>query len=338
LIHPHRIYFCGDVLIRGDKMIKVAVDAMGGDNAPLSVVRGCAMAVRSIPDVYVYAVGKQEEIEKILADEEYDHERLEIVNATETIEMGDVPTLAVRRKKDSSLVVAMRMVHDGMADALVSCGSTGAVLVGAQVIVGRKPGVGRSPLATLIPTAKGFSLLIDCGANVDPKPEYLHTFACLGSEYYSRVMGVERPSVKLVNIGAEDEKGNALVKAARPLLEADETINYAGYIEARDIPAGCADVIVCDAFTGNVILKLYEGLSKTLIGKIKEGLMSSLRAKIGALLIKPALKAVVKSFDAGEYGGAPMLGLTGLVVKGHGNSDAKAVCNAIRQCVNYKGE
>ena len=319
-------------------MIKVAVDAMGGDDAPLEIVKGCAMAVRSIPEVYIYAVGKQEEIEKILAGEEYDHERLEIVNATETIEMGDVPTMAVRRKKDSSLVVAMRMVHDGKADALVSCGSTGAVLVGAQVIVGRKPGVDRSPLATMIPTAKGFSLLIDCGANVDPRPEQLHTFARLGSDYYSRVMGVEKPSVKLVNIGAEDEKGNALVKAVKPLLEADDTINYAGYIESRDIPAGGADVIVCDAFTGNVILKLYEGVAKTLIGSIKEGLMGSLRSKIGALLIKPALKGVMKNFDASEYGGAPMLGLTGLVVKGHSNSNAKAVYNAIRQCVNYKGE
>ena len=314
-------------------MIRVAVDAMGGDRAPGEIVKGCAMAVRSVPDVYVYAVGRHEDIEKILAGEEYDHDRLEIVDAREVIEMGDVPTLAIRRKKDSSLVSAMRLVKEGRADAVVSCGNTGAVLVGAQAVVGRKPGIERSPLATMLPTAGRFSLLIDCGANVDAKPEYLHTFARLGSEYYARTMHIERPRVALVNIGAEDEKGNALVKAARPLIEADNDINYTGYIESRDIPTGAADVIVCDAFTGNVILKLYEGLSKTLFGKIKEGLLGSTRAKLGALLIKPALKGIVKSFDVSEYGGAPMLGLNGLVIKGHGNSDARTVCNAIRQCV-----
>ncbi len=314
-------------------MIKVAVDAMGGDHAPAEIVKGCAMAVRSEPDVYIYAVGRTEEIEAVLAGEEYDRDRLEVVNADEVIEMGDVPTLAIRRKKDSSLVVAMGLVRDGRADAMVSCGNTGAVLVGAQAVIGRKPGVERSPLATMLPTARGFSLLIDCGANVDAKPEYLHTFARLGSEYYARVMGIQRPTVALVNIGAEDEKGNALVKAVKPLLAEDESINYTGYIESRDIPNGDADVIVCDAFTGNVILKLYEGLARTLFGKIKAGLLGSVRTKIGALLIKPALKDIVKSFDAGEYGGAPMLGLKGLVIKGHGNSDARTVCNAIRQCV-----
>ncbi len=204
--------------------------------------------------------------------------------------------------------------------------------------MGRKPGIERSPLATMLPTAGRFSLLIDCGANVDAKPDYLHTFARLGSDYYARTMHIESPRVALVNIGAEDEKGNALVKAARPLIEADKDINYIGYIEARDIPTGAADVIVCDAFTGNVILKLYEGLSRTLFSKIKEGLLSSTRAKIGAMLIKPALKSIVKGFDVSEYGGAPMLGLNGLVIKGHGNSDAKTVCSAIRQCVVQCGE
>lgn len=311
-------------------MIRVAVDAMGGDRAPGEIVKGCAMAVRSVPDVYVYAVGRQEDIEKILAGEEYDHDRLEIVDTREVIEMGDVPTLAIRRKKDSSLVTAMRLVKEGRADAVVSCGNTGAVLVGAQAVVGRKPGIERSPLATMLPTAGRFSLLIDCGANVDAKPEYLHTFAKLGSEYYARTMHIERPRVALVNIGAESEKGNELSKATYPLLQ-KSGLNFTGNIEPRDIPSGAADVVVCDGFTGNVILKLVEGLASMLLGMIKTELMSSWLTKIGAALSMPAFRSVKKRLDYTEEGGAPLLGVKGAVIKAHGSSNATAIKNALFQ-------
>lgn len=229
------------------------------------------------------------------------------------------------QKKDSSIVKAMKLVKEGEADAFVSAGSSGAVLVGGQVIVGRIKGIERAPLAPLIPTAKGVSLLIDCGANVDARPSHLVQFAKMGSIYMEHVIGVKKPKVGIVNIGAEEEKGNALVKETFPMLKACEDIDFIGSVEARDIPSGVADVIVCEAFVGNVILKLYEGLGATLISKIKGGMMSTLRSKIGALLVKPALKETLKTFDASEYGGAPLLGLNGLVVKTHGSSTAKEV-------------
>lgn len=215
-------------------------------------------------------------------------------------------------------------------------GSTGAVLVGGQVLVGRSKGVERPPLAPLIPTAKGVSLLIDCGANVDARPSHLVQFAKMGSIYMEHVVGIKNPRVAIVNNGAEEEKGNALVKETFPLLKEAEGINFIGSIEARDIPAGYADVIVCEAFVGNVILKLYEGVSSELIHKIKDGMMSTLKSKIGALLVKPALKQTLKSFDATEYGGAPLLGLKGLVVKTHGSAKAIEIKHAIFQCVQFK--
>ena len=212
----------------------------------------------------------------------------------------------------------MNLVKKGEADAFVSAGSSGAILVGGQVIVGRIKGVERPPLAPLIPTMKGVSLLIDCGANVDARPSHLVQFAKMGSIYMEHVVGKKNPTVGIVNIGAEEEKGNALVKETFPLLKECEDINFVGSIEAREIPHGGADVIVCEAFVGNVILKLYEGLSSTLIGVIKAGLMSNLKSKIGAALALPSLKKTLKAFDASQYGGAPLLGLKGLVVKTHG--------------------
>lgn len=244
--------------------------------------------------------------------------------------------MAIREKRDSSLVVGMNMVRQKEADALVSAGSSGAILVGGQVIVGRIKGVERPPLAPLLPTKKGFSLLIDCGANVDARPSHLVQFAKMGSIYMENVMGVKNPKVAIVNIGAEEEKGNALVKETFPMLKACPEIHFTGSIEARNIPYGDADVVVCEAFAGNIILKLYEGVGGVLVDKIKEGMMKSLRTKIGALLVKPALKETMKGFDAGEYGGAPLLGLNGLVVKTHGNSKAREVCNSIIQCVTFK--
>ena len=203
-------------------------------------------------------------------------------------------------------------------------------------MVGRIKGIERAPLAPLIPTEKGASLLIDCGANVDARPSHLLQFAKMGSVYMEYVMNVKNPKVAIVNIGAEEEKGNALVKETFPLLKNCPEINFIGSIEARDIPAGLADVIVCEAFVGNVILKLYEGVGSTLIKKVKAGMMTSLRSKIGALLVKPALKETLKDFDLEQYGGAPLLGLNGLVVKTHGSSKSVEIKNSILQCITFK--
>ena len=318
------------------EMIKVALDAMGGDNAPDEIIKGAMEAVGLREDIKVFLVGKEELIREKLKAYSYREPQIEVVNATEVIETAEPPVAAIRKKKDSSIVVGMKHVKDGTADAFVSAGSSGAVLVGGQLLVGRIKGVERPPLAPLIPTEKGVSLLVDCGANVDARPSHLVQFAKMGSIYMEHVMGVKNPRVAIVNIGAEEEKGNALVKETFPLLKAYTDINFIGSIEAREIPHGQADVIVCEAFVGNVILKLYEGVGAVLISKIKEGMMSSLRSKIGALLVKPALKQTVKSFDASEYGGAPLLGLNGLVVKTHGSSKAKEVKNSIIQCVTFK--
>ena len=314
----------------------VAVDAMGGDNAPGEIVKGAVEAVLASEQVIVKLVGKEDIVNAELAKYEYDKERIEVVNATEVILTEEPPVKAIKSKKDSSIVVAMNMVKHGEADALVSAGSSGAILVGGQVIVGRIKGIERPPLAPLIPTKDGVSLLIDCGANVDARPSHLVQFAKIGSIYMENVVGIKKPRVAIVNIGAEEEKGNALVHETFPMLKNCPDINFIGSIEARDIPAGYADVIVCEAFVGNVILKLYEGLGATLIGKVKEGLMSTLRSKIGALLIKPALKKTLKAFQTEEYGGAPLLGLNGLVVKTHGSSKAVEVKNSILQCITFK--
>lgn len=316
--------------------IKVAVDAMGGDNAPDEIIKGAVEAIQERKDIQVLLIGRQEVIEEKLGAYSFDAAQLKVIPASQVIETAEPPVAAIRSKKDSSIVVGMKLVKNGEADAFVSAGSSGAVLVGGQVLVGRIKGVERPPLAPLLPTEKGVSLLIDCGANVDARPSHLVQFARMGSIYMEHVVGIKNPRVAIVNIGAEEEKGNALVKETFPLLKECKDINFIGSIEAREIPHGGADVIVCEAFVGNVILKLYEGVGAVLISKIKEGMMSSLRSKIGALLVKPALKQTVKSFDASEYGGAPLLGLKGLVVKTHGSSKAKEVKNSIIQCVTFQ--
>ena len=318
-----------------DKVI-IALDAMGGDYAPVETVHGAVDAVAEHPEIKVLLVGKQDEIEKELQKYSYNKENIEVVNATEIIEMGEVPTKAIREKKDSSLVVAMKLVHDGQADAVVSAGSTGAILVGGQLVVGRIKGIKRPALAPFLPSKKGFSLLIDCGANVDARPEHLVQFAQMGTVYFENVMGKKNPTVGIVNIGTEEEKGNQLVKETYPLLKECEGINFIGSVEAREIDSGGGDILVCVAFVGYVILKFFEGVALTFLGCIKEGLMSSLRTKLGALMVKPALKGLVKTFDVSSQGGAPLLGLKGLVVKAHGNSKAKEIKTALCQCIAFK--
>ncbi len=317
------------------ELVKVAVDAMGGDNAPFEIVKGAVEAVCESDRIKVFLVGQEASVKAELEKYTYDKARIEVVPASEVITNNEHPAEAIKNKPDSSIVVAQRMVKDVLADAFVSAGSTGAVLVGGQLIIKKLKGVKRAPLAPVIPTKKGVSLLIDCGANMDPRPEHLVSFARMGAIYMEEVIGRPNPTVALVNVGAEDEKGNALVKETMPLLKACEDIHFVGSIEARDIPKGDVDVIVCDAFTGNVILKMYEGVASMMFSEIKKSLMSSLKTKIGALLIKPSLKQMVVKFDASEYGGAPMLGLNGLVVKSHGSSKAKDIRICILKCIAY---
>ncbi|MBQ8188177.1 MAG: phosphate acyltransferase PlsX [Lachnospiraceae bacterium] len=318
------------------ELVNVALDAMGGDNAPGEIVKGAVQAINEMDNVKVYLLGKEDMVNAELAKYTYDKERIEVIHTEDVIEMSEAPVNAIRKKKDSSIVKGMQMTKEGKADAFVSAGSTGAVLVGGTVLVGRIKGVERAPLAPLLPTANGMALLIDCGANVDARPSHLVQFAKMGSIYMESVMGIKNPRVALVSNGAEEEKGNALVKETHPLLKACPDINFIGNIEGRDVPLGAADVVVCEAFVGNAVLKTFEGTGKLMMKTVKEVLMTNVRTKIGALLIKPALKKALAHFDTDSHGGAPLLGLNGLVVKSHGNSKAVVIRNCIEQCVKFK--
>ena len=317
-------------------MVRIALDVLGGDNAPASNIDGALDALKRSSDVELMLFGPEALIKEELSKRsEAPSERLSIVDAPEFISQEEHPVEAITTKKESSIVKGLMAVKAGEADAFLSAGSSGAVLAGGQLKLGRIKGVLRSPLATVIPTASGFSLLLDCGANVDARPEWICQFARMGEIYSRKLLGIERPSVKLVNIGTEDEKGNALIKAVRPMLEKLPDLGYQGYIESRDIPKGAADVIVTDAWTGNAMLKLYEGTAGTLVKLIKSAITSDLKSKLGALLIKDRLKDTLKSFDASRYGGAPLLGLRGLVVKCHGNAGKTEISNAILQCETF---
>ncbi|MCF0121671.1 MAG: phosphate acyltransferase PlsX [Lachnospiraceae bacterium] len=320
------------------KLVRVVVDTMGGDYAPVEPVKGAVDALKRNNHILVYLVGQRKIIHQELSQYIYPKDRLEIVSADEVIETWEPPVNAIQRKKNSSLVVGLTMVHKGMADAFVSSGNTGALLVGGQAIVRKVKGVERAPLAPLIPTEKSVALLIDCGATVNARPSHLVQFAMMGSIYMETIMRVKNPRVALVNIGAEEEKGNELVKETFLLLKEKKNINFIGNIEARDIPKGVADVLVTEAFVGNVILKLYEGVGTVLINRVKSAMMVSLRSKLGALLLKPVMKQTLKIFDVSEYGGAPLLGLQGGVVKTHGSAKAVHFKNSILQCIQLKDQ
>ena len=315
--------------------IVIAIDTMGTDNGSAYFVQGIAEAMDLYDDLSFIVTGKEEELKTYIDQYGCDKTRIEVVDATEEITCHDAPVDAIRRKKNSSMVLALNAVKEGRAAACISGGNSGALLAGGQFLVGRAKGVKRTPLAPLIPHRYGSSLLIDCGANVDAKPENLVQFAKMGSIYMKNLEGIENPRVGIINIGAEDEKGNELVKSTIPLLRECKDINFIGSVESRDIPNGPADVLVCEAFVGNVLLKFFEGLGKMFMAEIKDTLKSSVKTKIGGALIYKPIKKTFKRYMADDKGGAPLLGLKGLVVKIHGNSKDTEVRSAIEQCRNF---
>lgn len=313
-------------------MIRIAVDIYGGDNAPGCVIDGALEALRAMDDVSILFCGAQAEVEGLLNGREYDAQRVSIVDAPDIITNHESPTLAIRRKLNSSMVRAMDLVKKGEADAVVTAGSTGAALAGGIFRMGRIRGIDRPALGPVLPTSGEHPvILIDCGANADCKPDYLVQFALMGQAYMKGVMGIANPKVGLLNVGAEDEKGNELCKAVFPLLKDHPGVNFYGNVEARDVLTGVVQVIVCDGFSGNILLKSTEGAAQLIFGKLKKGLMSSVRSKLGALMVKPALKTVKNELDYEQYGGAALLGVKGALVKAHGSSKGHAYACAIAQ-------
>jgi glycerol-3-phosphate acyltransferase PlsX len=316
--------------------LKIIVDAMGGDNAPHAIVEGCALALAQMPELELILTGPRDVIEAELSKYNCDAARINIVDATEVIDMAEPPVEAIRKKKDSSLVKGMRILQAGEAGAFVTAGSTGATIAGATLIVKRLPNVKRPALAPLLPTRKGKVMLIDCGANAECRPSFLAQFALMGSIYMQQMEGIKSPRVGLVNNGAEAEKGTELTKAAYKLLE-EMPINFVGNAEGRDLVSGDFDVIVTDGFTGNIILKFMEGVADVLMGMLKDELSGSLRSKLGAALSMPAFRSFKKKMDYTEYGGALMLGVNGGVIKAHGSSNAKAIQSTLRQAAGFIG-
>lgn len=317
----------------GVKKMKIAIDLMGGDLGLESNLKGCVDAINEY-QVEMIFVGKEDEIKKALEAYSLDKKYYSILDAQEVISNEEKAGMAILRKKESSMVKALNLVKEGEAQAVISAGSTGALLSGATLLVGRINGIKRPALAPVMPTIDGVAVLIDAGANVDSKPEYLKQFGVMGSIYAEKVIGIQQPKVGLANIGEEAEKGNELVKQAYELLT-ETDINFIGNLEVRDVFTGKADVIVCDGFVGNTILKTAEGTAKMIMKLLKRSLMSSLKSKIGALLLKSSLTNLKKEIDYSEYGGAPLLGVNGGVIKAHGSSDANAIKNAIRQAKVY---
>ncbi len=313
--------------------MKIIIDAMGGDLGPLEMVKGSIDAVKDL-GINIILVGNEDIIKNELIKYTFPEEKVEILNANDIITNDEDPSLAIRRKKDSSMVVGSKALADGLGDGFISAGSTGALLASGIFIVKRISGIHRSPLSVLYPTLKGFSLLLDAGANVDCKPEYLYQFALMGSIYMEKVMGKNKPTIGLLNIGTEKGKGNILSKDTYALLE-ESQLNFIGNIEGRDLPAGVADVIVTDGFAGNIALKLTEGMAISIFSLLKEELIKNTRTKLGAALLKPELKKMKNRMDYREYGGAPLLGIKRPVVKAHGSSDAYAIKNGIKQLVKF---
>jgi len=310
-------------------MVILAVDAMGGDHAPQEIVRGAAAALRACEDLKIFLVGRREQLTEILAGLDYPKERRELVHADEVIQGGDNPSLAVRRKRNSSMVAALQLVRSGQADAVLSAGNTGALMAGALLFLGRLPGVGRPALLAVMPGFRGAPFVVlDVGANMDARPEQLVQYAFMGRIYSQKLLGCASPRVALLNVGAELNKGNSQVKKAMPLFQ-EYVPGFCGNIEGTDIFFNAADVVVCDGFVGNILLKMTEGLARGIMNRLKEEFAANLRRRAGALLLRPALLGLRKEFDSTEHGGAPLVGVKGLCIKCHGSSRARSIEQAI---------
>ncbi len=308
--------------------MKIVVDAMGGDHAPEVVVQGVQAYVQDgAADILL--AGPEETVRPLFQQYALPADRVRIVHASQVIEMDEHPAAAVKAKQDSSMVVGMKLLRSGEADAFMSAGNSGGVLAAALLNLGRIRGIKRPALSTVFPTATGFTFILDIGANTDCKPLYLHQFALMGSIYSERVLGVANPRVGLLSNGEEPGKGSMLVQDVFELLK-DSGLNFIGNVEGKDIPAGMADVVVTDGFTGNVVVKLAEGIASLILDIIGDEIRSRKAAMLGALLAKPAFRAVKGRMDYAEYGGAPLLGVDGVVIIAHGRSNAKAIANAIR--------
>lgn len=314
--------------------MKIVIDGMGGDNAPKSNVEGAVNAIKEY-NVNLIITGDKKLLEKEFSQYEFDRSKIEIVNTTEVIENEDKPVKAIRSKKDSSMVVALNLVKEGKADAIISAGNTGALLAGGLFIVGRIKGIDRPCLCPAIPNIRrGMTMIADGGANADCKPKNLVEFAAMSDIYARKVLGNENPRLALANVGIEEGKGNDLVKKSYEELKKLD-LNFIGNIEARDVINACTDIIVCDGFTGNILLKSAEGVAMSVMGLLKETFMSSTKGKMGAMLLKEDLRKLKSFMDYSEYGGAPLLGVNGGVIKAHGSSNALAIKNAIKQGIRF---
>ncbi|MGI6082174.1 MAG: phosphate acyltransferase PlsX [Limnochordia bacterium] len=307
--------------------MRIAVDAMGGDLAPDEIVKGASLAAQTL-GVEILLVGQRERVEPILAD--LPSSGIEILHASDVVEMQDLAIRVARKRKDTSIAVAVRSVKEGRADALVSAGSTGATMVAALLGWGRIRGVDRPAIGTVMPTGDGRCVLLDAGAHVDAKPNHLVQYGIMGSAYAERVLGIPNPRVGLLNIGEEETKGCELVRQVYPRLRELSRINFIGNVEGRDILSGNVDVIICDGFVGNIVLKFAEGMAKTVFFMLQQALSADIKSRFGGLLLKDAFRSVRASLDYSEYGGAPLLGVDGICIISHGSSNAQAIFNAIR--------
>ncbi len=312
------------------KILKIIVDAFGGDNAPLEVLKGCELAVKEMRDIEIILTGNEEIINKVAKNENISLEKMTICHTESVIDVCEEPSLMTKGKSDCSMALGLKMLANNEGDAFLSAGSTGALVFGATFIVKRLKGIKRAALATVLPTAENPTILLDCGANSDCRPEMLTQFGIMGSCYMEKILKIENPSVALINIGAEETKGRDLELKTYEMLK-NAPINFIGNIEAKDIPKGKCSVIVTDGFTGNVALKLYEGMGSFFSKTLKNMFMSGIGSKISALLVMKKIKAFKKKMDYSELGGAPLLGTAKPVFKSHGRSDAKAFYNGIRQ-------
>ncbi len=311
--------------------MKILLDMMGGDNAPLAPLEGAAQVIKAHSDIEIVGLGDEQAVRALAQEKNIPLTGITLVNCTQNIEMDDEPALAIRRKKDSPTVVGLSMLRDGEGDAFVSAGSTGALHVGSSLILRTLKGIKRPALACMVPSKEKNYLLVDCGANAECRPDMLQAFGIMGSCYMNKVNGVADPVVGLANNGAEETKGPPLYQQAHQLLKETPGLNFMGNIEPRDVPMGYADVVVCDGFTGNVILKMTEGMAKMILTILKGMFKKNIGGMIAALLLKKDLFALKKRMDSEEVGGAPLLGAKCPVIKAHGSSSGKAIKNAILQ-------